>query len=162
VFFLRRVFGGKPKARRQASEERTKTWEVVHYGPVCSGIEAAKVAWHPLGWTPAFFSEVEKFPRAVLQHHYPDVPLHGEFTTIKGNEYGPIDLLVGGTPASHRVAPAREKDWMTLAATWPLNIFGLLTERAALGRLGKCSRRIVIEQRAGLWLLPRRAGRTPV
>jgi DNA (cytosine-5)-methyltransferase 1 len=70
----------------------------VRYGSVCSGIEAATVAWHPLGWTPAFFSEIEKFPRAVLQHHYPTVPLDGDFTTIKGDEYGPIDLLVGGTP----------------------------------------------------------------
>ncbi|MFD2207197.1 DNA (cytosine-5-)-methyltransferase [Kiloniella antarctica] len=68
------------------------------YGSVCSGIEAATVAWEPLGWKPAFFSEIEKFPRAVLQHHWPDVPLHGDFTTIKGDEYESIDLLVGGTP----------------------------------------------------------------
>jgi DNA (cytosine-5)-methyltransferase 1 len=70
----------------------------MRYGSVCSGIEAATVAWHPLGWEPAFFSEIEKFPREVLSHHYPDVPLHGDFTTIKEKEYGTIDLLVGGTP----------------------------------------------------------------
>jgi len=70
----------------------------VRYGSVCSGIEAATAAWHPLGWEPAFFSEIEPFPRAVLSHHYPDVPLHGDFTTIGADEYGPIDLLVGGTP----------------------------------------------------------------
>jgi DNA (cytosine-5)-methyltransferase 1 len=68
------------------------------YGSVCSGIEAATLAWQGLGWKPAFFSEIEEFPRAVLQHHYPDVPLHGDFTTIKGEDYGSIDLLVGGTP----------------------------------------------------------------
>lgn len=68
------------------------------YGSVCSGIEAATVAWHPLGWKPAFFSEIEPFPRAVLDYHYPEVPLHGDFTTIKTNQYRPIDLLVGGTP----------------------------------------------------------------
>jgi len=68
------------------------------YGSVCSGIEAATAAWHHIGWQPAFFSEIEKFPCAVLQHHYPDVPLHGDFTTIRKNEYGAIDLLVGGTP----------------------------------------------------------------
>jgi DNA (cytosine-5)-methyltransferase 1 len=51
-----------------------------------------------MGWEAAFFSEIEKFPCAVLQHRYPDVPLHGDFTTIKENEYGTIDLLVGGTP----------------------------------------------------------------
>jgi DNA (cytosine-5)-methyltransferase 1 len=81
----------------------------VRYGSVCSGIEAATVAWHPLEWSPAFFSEIEKFPRAVLQHHYPNVPLHGDFTTIKGDEYGPIDLLVGGTPCqSFSVASLRK------------------------------------------------------
>jgi DNA (cytosine-5)-methyltransferase 1 len=68
------------------------------YGSVCSGIEAATVAWEPLGWKPSFFSEIEAFPRAVLQHHYPNVPLHGDFTTIKENEYEPIQILVGGTP----------------------------------------------------------------
>ena len=70
----------------------------MRYGSVCSGIEAATVAWHGLGWEPAFFSEIEKFPREVLAHHYPDVPLHGDFTTIGKNQYGSIDLLVGGTP----------------------------------------------------------------
>jgi DNA (cytosine-5)-methyltransferase 1 len=70
----------------------------MRYGSVCSGIEAATAAWHHLRWEPAFFSEIEKFPRAVLEHHYPDVPLHGDFTTIEENQYGKIDLLVGGTP----------------------------------------------------------------
>ena len=70
----------------------------MRYGSVCSGIEAATVAWHPLGWEPAFFSEIEAAPRAVLAHHWPDVPCHGDFTTIRGDEYGAIDLLVGGTP----------------------------------------------------------------
>lgn len=70
----------------------------MRYLSVCSGIEAATVAWHQLGWTPAAFSEIEAFPRAVLAHHYPDVPCHGDFTTIGADEYGPIDLLVGGTP----------------------------------------------------------------
>jgi DNA (cytosine-5)-methyltransferase 1 len=68
------------------------------YGSVCSGIEAASVAWHPLGWRASFLSEIEAFPRAVLSHHYPETPLHGDFTTIKAGEYEPIDLLVGGTP----------------------------------------------------------------
>jgi DNA (cytosine-5)-methyltransferase 1 len=72
--------------------------QAVRYLSVCSGIEAATVAWHPLGWMPAAFSEIEAFPRAVLAHHYPEVPLHGDFTTIGADDYGPIDLLVGGTP----------------------------------------------------------------
>jgi DNA (cytosine-5)-methyltransferase 1 len=70
----------------------------IRYLSVCSGIEAATVAWHPLGWKAAAYSEIEAFPRAVLKHHYPEVPLHGDFTTIGADEYGPIDLLVGGTP----------------------------------------------------------------
>jgi DNA (cytosine-5)-methyltransferase 1 len=45
----------------------------------------------------------------VLQHHYPGIPLHGDFTTITGDEYGPIDLLVGGTPCqSFSVAGLRK------------------------------------------------------
>ena len=68
------------------------------YLSVCSGIEAASVAWHDFGWEAAAFSEIEDFPRAVLAHHYPAVPLHGDFTTIGENDYGAIDLLVGGTP----------------------------------------------------------------
>jgi DNA (cytosine-5)-methyltransferase 1 len=43
-------------------------------------------------------SEIDAFPRAVLKHHYPDTPLHGDFTTIQAADYGPIDVLVGGTP----------------------------------------------------------------
>lgn len=68
------------------------------YGSVCSGIEAATVAWEPLGWTPAWFAEIEPFPSAVLQHHYPEVPNHGDFTTLNPSNCSPIDLLVGGTP----------------------------------------------------------------
>ena len=68
------------------------------FGSVCSGIEAASCAWHPLGWRASFVSEIEAFPRAVLRHHYPEVPLHGDFTTIQAGDYEPIDLLVGGTP----------------------------------------------------------------
>jgi len=70
----------------------------VIYGSVCSGIEAASVAWEPLGWRASFLSEIEAFPRAVLSHHYPAVSLHGDFTTIQAEQYDAIDLLVGGTP----------------------------------------------------------------
>ncbi len=68
------------------------------YLSVCSGIEAATVAWHSLSWQPAAFSEIDAFPRAVLQYHYPSVPLHGDFTTIQAGDYGAVDLLAGGTP----------------------------------------------------------------
>jgi DNA (cytosine-5)-methyltransferase 1 len=46
----------------------------MRYGSVCSGIEAATVAWHPLGWKPEFFAEIDKFPSLLLKHYYPDVP----------------------------------------------------------------------------------------
>lgn len=70
----------------------------MRYLDVCAGISASTVAWKPLGWEAAAYSEIEPAPRAVLAHHYPNTPLHGDFTTIRGDEYGPIDLLVGGTP----------------------------------------------------------------
>ncbi len=68
------------------------------FGSVCSGIEAASAAWNPLGWRAAFVSEIAPAARAVLAHRHPDVPLHGDFTTIQAGDYEPIDLLVGGTP----------------------------------------------------------------
>jgi DNA (cytosine-5)-methyltransferase 1 len=67
------------------------------FGSVCSGIEAATVAWEPLGMKASFFAEIEKFPSAVLRHHYPDTPNLGDFTKI-GSDFGPVDILVGGTP----------------------------------------------------------------
>jgi DNA (cytosine-5)-methyltransferase 1 len=70
----------------------------IRYLSVCSGIEAATVAWHSLGWQPAGFSEIDPFACAALAHHYPSVPLHGDFTALGENDYGAIDLLVGGTP----------------------------------------------------------------
>ena len=71
----------------------------MRYLSICSGIEAATAAWHPLGWTPLAFSEIEPFPRAVMQHHYPDVPLHGDFTKLRDESWiKDADVLVGGTP----------------------------------------------------------------
>ena len=79
------------------------------YGSVCSGVEAATAAWHPLGWEPQWFSEIEKFPSAVLEHHYPNVPNFGDMTQFKGWKDDPIDLLVGGTPCqSFSVAGLRK------------------------------------------------------
>ena len=68
------------------------------YLSICSGIEAATVAFKPLNWHPVAFSEIDTFPNAVLAHHYPDVPNAGDFVTIKGDTYGHIDLIIGGTP----------------------------------------------------------------
>ena len=68
------------------------------YGSVCSGIEAATVAWHSLGWKPSFFSEIDPFPCKVLKHHYPDTPNFGDMTKFKDWPDANIDVLVGGTP----------------------------------------------------------------
>ena len=82
----------------------------MRYGSVCSGIEAATAAWHSLGWTPSWFSEIENFPSAVLAHHYPDVPNYGDMTKFKDwPDDKSIDLLVGGTPCqSFSVAGLRK------------------------------------------------------
>jgi len=77
------------------------------YLSVCSGIEAATAAWHPLGWQAAAFSQFDSdhnyrggpdFPSAVLAHHYPDVPNWGDMTKFKEWPDATVDLLVGGTP----------------------------------------------------------------
>jgi len=70
----------------------------LRFATVCSGIEAASTAWKPLGWQPVFFSEIDKFPCAVLAHHYPDVPNHGDMTKFKDWPDATIDVLAGGTP----------------------------------------------------------------
>jgi DNA (cytosine-5)-methyltransferase 1 len=72
------------------------------FGSVCSGIEAASVAWHPLGWKAAWLAEIEPFPCAVLAHHYPTVPNLGDMTTIiprvLSGEVEAPDVFTGGTP----------------------------------------------------------------
>ncbi|EMF4353505.1 DNA cytosine methyltransferase [Providencia rettgeri] len=72
------------------------------YGSVCSGIEAASVAWEPLNMKPEWFSEIEPFPCAVLNHHWPEVKNLGDMTAItdklKAGEVTAPDVLVGGTP----------------------------------------------------------------
>ncbi|KJN13024.1 Dam family site-specific DNA-(adenine-N6)-methyltransferase [Enterobacter sichuanensis] len=83
------------------------------YGSVCSGIEAASKAWEPLGWKPAWFSEIEPFPSAVLAHNWPEVTNLGDMTKIAdavrdGNVEAP-DVLVGGTPCqAFSIAGLRE------------------------------------------------------
>ena len=79
------------------------------YLSVCSGIEAATVAWHDMGWDPVGFSEIESFPSAVLKHHYPEVKNLGDMTKYKEWDIDSIGLLVGGTPCqSFSVAGLRK------------------------------------------------------
>jgi DNA (cytosine-5)-methyltransferase 1 len=71
----------------------------IRYVSMFSGIEAATVAWHELGWKAVAFSDFDKFPKEVLAHHYPDVPDLGDVTKVDWNEYeGKADLVVGGSP----------------------------------------------------------------
>ena len=78
---------------------------------VCSGMEAASVAWEPLGWKAVGFSEIEPFPCAILKHRFPNTPNYGSLTEYQSwpIEPGSIDLLVGGTPCqSFSVAGLRK------------------------------------------------------
>jgi DNA (cytosine-5)-methyltransferase 1 len=72
------------------------------YGSLCSGIEAATVAWHTLAWNPAWFSEISSFPSALLATHYPDVANLGDMTKLTGmierREIEAPDIVCGGTP----------------------------------------------------------------
>jgi len=85
----------------------------VKFGSVCSGIEAASVAWEPIGWKAAWFAEIEPFPSAVLAHRFPEVENLGDMTAIAkrvltGSIAAP-DVLTGGTPCqAFSVAGMRE------------------------------------------------------
>lgn len=86
---------------------------MIRFGSCCSGIEAASIAWEPLGWEAAWLSEIEAFPSAVLAHHWPDVPNLGDMTLlperVAAGEVEAPDVLVGGTPCqAFSVAGRRE------------------------------------------------------
>ncbi|MDR9749885.1 DNA cytosine methyltransferase [Pseudomonas sp. SZMC_28357] len=74
----------------------------ITYGSVCSGIEAATLAWKPLGMRATWFAEIETFPSAVLAHHYPNTPNLGDMTKlgalVLAGKIAAPDVLVGGTP----------------------------------------------------------------
>lgn len=71
----------------------------MRYISTFSGVEAATLAWEPLGWQPVAFSEIEPFPCAVLAHRYPNVPNLGDITKIDWRGLrGSADLVVGGSP----------------------------------------------------------------
>ncbi len=88
------------------------------YGSVCSGIEAATVAWQPLGWRAAWYAEIDTFASAVLAYRFPEVHNFGDFTRI--DPAGTVDILVGGTPcqsfsvAGHRLGLADSRGNLTL------------------------------------------------
>lgn len=89
----------KPIASEGANDD-APLGDVIRYGTVCSGIEGVSLAWEPLGgFKPAFFSEIESFPSAVLNHHWPAVPNLGNMLDIDGADWrGKLDVLWGSSP----------------------------------------------------------------
>lgn len=70
----------------------------MRFATVCSGIGAPEVAWAPLGWEPAFCSEIEPFPCAVLNIHRPEVPNYGDMRKYKEWSDAAVELICAGTP----------------------------------------------------------------
>lgn len=82
------------------------------YYSVFSGVEAATLAWEPLGWEPLLFCEIDEFPSAVLKHRWPNVPNLGDIKAVNWKSaiktFGRPDLIVGGSPCqSFSVAGTR-------------------------------------------------------
>lgn len=84
--------------------------KILKYISLFSGIEAASVAWEPLGWEPIAFSEIEPFPCELLHQRFPNVPNLGDITNIDWSAYrGSVDIIVGGSPCqSFSIAGNRE------------------------------------------------------
>jgi len=82
----------------------------MRYISLFSGVEAATLAWEPLGWEAVAFAEIEPFPSAVLAYRWPDVPNLGDVTKVDWSPYrGTVDLVVGGSPCqAFSVAGKRE------------------------------------------------------
>ena len=104
--------GGRGQLRHEDARRATdrKAGGCVRYISLFSGVEAATLAWEPLGWEAVAFAEIEPFPSAVLAERWPDVPNLGDVTKVDWSEYrGTVDLVVGGSPCqAFSVAGKRE------------------------------------------------------
>jgi hypothetical protein len=99
------------KPYQYTTQTQVNTPNPIRYLSVCSGMEAASVAWEPLGFKAVGFSEIEPFPCAILKHRFPNTPNYGSLTEYQSwpIEQGSVDLLVGGTPCqSFSVAGLRK------------------------------------------------------
>lgn len=84
----------------------------MRYLSLFSGIEAATVAWHPLGWECVAVAEIEPFPCALLAHKYPDVPNLGDVSKVTAEDIkalGHIDLIVFGSPCQDLSVAGKRK-----------------------------------------------------
>ena len=71
------------------------------YITLASGVGTDMVAWQGLDWQCQFFSEIAKFPSAVLAHHYPAIPNLGDMLKIQNSpiyQNATVDLVFAGTP----------------------------------------------------------------
>lgn len=111
----------------------------ITYGSVCSGIEAATLAWKPLGMRATWFAEIEAFPCAVLAHHYPDTPNLGDMTKlgalVLAGKIAAPDVLVGGTPCQAFSVAGMRKGLVDPPTQQPAGI-----RRAELCTYGQASR----------------------
>ena len=84
------------------TEFREGIMQIRTVGSVCSGIEAASVAWEPLGLQFEWFSEIASFPAAVLSKRYPNIPNLGDMIgipdSIAAYRVDAPDLICAGTP----------------------------------------------------------------
>jgi DNA (cytosine-5)-methyltransferase 1 len=101
----------------------------MNYLSVCSGIEAATVAWHDMGWKAVGYSEIEKFPSQLLAHHYPNVTNYGDMTKFKEwNINESVNLLVGGTPCQSFSIAGLRKGLEDPRGNLMLTYLGILNE----------------------------------
>jgi len=116
---------------------------------VCSGIEAASCAWPQ--WHAVAFSEIEKFPSAVLAHHYPYVPNLGDFTKIDTSSLGQVDILCGGTPCQAFSVAGLRRSLDDARGNLSLAFVELAHELAGLGKtVGNGLRNAVWENVVGV------------
>lgn len=110
----------------------------MNYGSVCSGIEAATIAWRHLNWQPQWFSEIEPFCCQLLSHHYPTVPNLGDLNEI--NPQPPTSTSSSAAPPANPSAlPASEKEWMTNVVNSPTSTPNSLARSVHDGSYGKTS-----------------------
>lgn len=131
----------------------------MRYVSLFSGIEAASVAWEPLGWEPVAFAEIEPFPCKVLEKRFPDVPNLGDVSKIDWSPYvGAVDLVVGGSPCQAFSVAGRRRGLMDERGRLMLEYVRAVRPSPAVASVGERPRSTVAGRRARLWHPPRGVG----